>query len=169
MEEEDEWMIPTAPRKFRALLERERSQVTPPPEVRLTFAVCGLEAASCGWEGWILEDDNMTQACPDCARPLFRTDIAVIYSNPQEDEHEPEIEYEVVPFTYVEDPDRELVRRYVDLNFAPCNWIDETDHDHCGCCTRRVDTRSPHYSFAYINDEGAWLCPMCYARVARVS
>lgn len=79
------------PRKFKERLELELKDLERPDYLWLTYAVCGVEKESCGWEGWIVEsvttkaeEDQPTGKwkrplpirdydCVECGRPLFRT------------------------------------------------------------------------------------------------
>jgi hypothetical protein len=65
------------PERFRALLETTETEVIVPDRVWLSFAVCGCEQDSCGWQGWILE--NGDQECPVCGKLLFRTQVEKEY------------------------------------------------------------------------------------------
>ena len=155
------------PTKFRPLIEKERSQVSVPAEVTLIYVVCGCETRSCGWEGWMLDGEGSSQACPNCARRMFRTDVSVIYGNPKDDDGVPNFDYEVAPPEYAEDPDRELAQEWTGVALSPCDWIDAHDHEHCQICGWGIDTCSAAHSRAYTDGEHHWACPMCYDRISR--
>jgi hypothetical protein len=79
----------TFPLKFKPRLELKKAGVAVPGEAWITYAVCGCQKDSCGWEGWILECVRRTkgkateqlpidssQRCPNCRKPLFRTEVS---------------------------------------------------------------------------------------------
>jgi hypothetical protein len=83
------------PRKFKDRLELELQDLERPDYLWLTYAVCGVEMDSCGWEGWISEavfrgtdmrhptgtGDKLLPmreySCADCGKPLFRTSASL--------------------------------------------------------------------------------------------
>jgi hypothetical protein len=81
------------PKKFKKRLMLERHQLELVPETAvITYAVCGTEKKSCGYEGWIIEalykgkgakiiqapiDDS--QKCPHCRLQMFRTGIQYFF------------------------------------------------------------------------------------------
>jgi hypothetical protein len=86
----------TFPAKYRALLELTARDVEEPDYAWLTYAVCGLTEAACGWHGWILAalfkrteeqfptgtgdkrlEGDYSEACPRCGGALFRTEMSV--------------------------------------------------------------------------------------------
>jgi hypothetical protein len=103
------------PLKFRDRLELTKKDIDIPQNAWLVYAVCGCEADSCGWEGWILESVIKTiqdkdiqlkydhhQICPNCAKTMFRTDtkIKMKYSKDQSGLLTPGIDYETDPMKY---------------------------------------------------------------------
>lgn len=110
------------PRKFKERLELELEDLERPDYLWLTYAVCGVEKESCGWEGWITEAiyiqteehhptgtgdklaPNRDDKCIDCGRPLFRTGASLRFEVSADQTHpvgEPGTDYEVI------DPDYE--------------------------------------------------------------
>ena len=104
------------PRKFKNLLELTYEQVERPSYVWLNYAVCGCEADSCGWQGWIVEsafvrregdDDLLLPAddhldCPKCGKPLFRTEVTYRFEPSEDQTHPliPGVDYEETPMEY---------------------------------------------------------------------
>ena len=99
------------PKKFKHLLELKPDDVDLLDEAWLTYAGCGCEAESCGWQGWIIESVSRNgkqlpadthQICPDCRRQLFRTEVTlrVIPSDDQSKARLPGRDYGVVPMEY---------------------------------------------------------------------
>lgn len=99
------------PKKFKGLLETSPSDVDPPVDTWITYAVCGVDDDSCGWGGWILEGirgttgqlpANTQQICPECGKELLRTEVSVRFE-PSEDQT-PDliagVDYETVPIEY---------------------------------------------------------------------
>tara|TARA_S200002703_G_scaffold138384_1_gene128565 strand:+ start:858 stop:1196 length:339 start_codon:yes stop_codon:yes gene_type:complete len=103
------------PVKFKDLLEKKKGSVEPFEGAWITWAVCGCEDDSCGWEGWILEDvfkknegkikhlpSQTDQICPRCSKELFRTEVQ--YKVRLDEDQTPEriegIDYESAPITY---------------------------------------------------------------------
>lgn len=97
------------PRKFKKLLERTAEDVEAFDEAWITWAVCGCEKESCGWEGWILEavlktrpkrralPSDTRQICPACGLMLFRTGVSVrvVRSTDQTPHLIPGVDYDV--------------------------------------------------------------------------
>jgi hypothetical protein len=86
------------PHKFKKLLESKDNDVDRPDYLWLVYAVCGCEEDSCGWQGWIIDgvfkatcsNDTLlpsaaTEDCPNCGKPLFRTEVELKFS-PSEDQ-----------------------------------------------------------------------------------
>lgn len=81
------------PKKFRSRLNIDKSDVILPNQAWITYAVCGCETDSCGWEGWILESAKVgrgqrkrelsidtSQRCPRCGKILFRTEVSIRFA-----------------------------------------------------------------------------------------
>ena len=96
------------PRKFKSRLEVTKADVRVPSEAWITYAVCGCEKDSCGWEGWILESVRSKDGkkkeespidgswlCPSCKKPLFRTAVSYRFtpSKNQKPDRVPGIDY----------------------------------------------------------------------------
>ncbi len=108
------------PPKFKYLLELTYEQVERPSYVWLNYAVCGCEADSCGWQGWIVEsafvrregeDDLLLPADdhldgPNCRKPLFRTEVTYRFEPSEDQTHPliPGVDYEETPMEYEGDP-----------------------------------------------------------------
>jgi len=86
------------PEKFRTLLETTEADVAIPDRIWLSFAVCGCEENSCGWQGWILEDGD--QECPVCGKLLFRTQVEKLFMPNPTAPAKIAYEYESVPIRY---------------------------------------------------------------------
>lgn len=110
------------PKHFQPLLEISSDEVGTPDYVWLVYAVCAVEAGSCGWQGWIIDgafrrsvthhptgtgDELLSapydQKCPVCGRTLFRTSVEARFdlSADQTPVHGvPGRDYEVEPIEY---------------------------------------------------------------------
>ncbi len=86
------------PEKFRTLLETTEADVAVPDRIWLSFAVCGCEEDSCGWQGWIIESGD--QECPVCRKLLFRTQVEKQYMLYPTAPAKIAYEYESVPIRY---------------------------------------------------------------------
>lgn len=109
------------PKKFKHLLEPDPASVPRPDYLWLAYAVCATEASACGWDGWIMDGlfrrtserfrtvtgDQLLNSpdqnkCPQCGRPLFRTDISMRFE-PSVDQSQPMragVDYEIGEMEY---------------------------------------------------------------------
>jgi hypothetical protein len=109
------------PKKFKKLLEIQKEDIDNPDYIFLTYAVCAMEADSCGWGGWLIEaayqksdkkyptstGDKLLPTCycddcPKCGKPLFRTDACILLEPSQREISSllPDMEYEKIPIQY---------------------------------------------------------------------
>jgi len=113
------------PRKFQRLIETTAADVEAPDYLWLTYAVCAVDKASCGWGGWMIEGAFKrsaqrhatgtgyglvsavdSQICPSCGGETFRTAVS-LRVEPSVDQRPPVregIDYAVAPIEY-EDQD----------------------------------------------------------------
>jgi hypothetical protein len=91
------------PKKFKKLMEAKLQDVERPDYCWVVYAVCSCSKDACGWHGWMLDgiftgkrgNSRLLASvspfnCPDCGRPLFRTE-AVMRMQPSTDQS-PELE-----------------------------------------------------------------------------
>lgn len=106
------------PAKFRHLIEAREDQVKVPDYVWLSFAVCAVEEDSCGWGGWMIEsawkaienaESEVTadtdQRCPNCGKPLFRTEVEKQYVLNSKAGPKISFEYDTAPIQFTKTPE----------------------------------------------------------------
>ena len=109
------------PKKFKKLIEIQKNDIDNPDYIFLTYAVCAVQADSCGWGGWVIEaayqkSDKKYQTstgdkllptcycdvCPKCGNQLFRTDACILLEPSQKEISSLliKMDYQQVPIQY---------------------------------------------------------------------